>query len=238
VRTAKARLEKIRRKKWEARRERDQAYRKAHDGRSYDRDRHRDVKLEAFRHYGGVKIPSCICCGYSDLRALVLHDSKFRGEVEHGHELYEKLKARGYPDGYQVMCSKCANRLAGRGHPTPLKIKVIGHYNRRKRCVRCKEDDMWALTIDHIHGGGRAHMKSLGIIGGPKFYRWLVDHDYPSGYQVLCWNCQQIKQEKEHEWKSKPHFAHEFSKAELKDATIFRRRAEDTAKLTTQDYRP
>lgn len=46
------------------------------------------------------------------------------------------------------------------------------------------------LTIDHINGGGNKHRESiLNSRGGTSFYRWLKKTGYPSGYQVLCWNC-------------------------------------------------
>lgn len=46
-----------------------------------------------------------------------------------------------------------------------------------------------ALTIDHINGGGTRHRKSVYHM-----YEWLKKNSFPSGYQVLCANCQTIKE--------------------------------------------
>lgn len=52
--------------------------------------------------------------------------------------------------------------------------------------------DIRILTIDHINGGGAKHRKQLGN-SASRFYRWLIKHNYPEGYQVLCMNCEWIK---------------------------------------------
>ena len=65
------------------------------------------------------------------------------------------------------------------------------------RCVCCGEITLEFLGIDHIDGGGSKHFdpqyggkKKLGSVG---LYRWLKAHNYPSGYQVLCHNCNLAK---------------------------------------------
>lgn len=57
------------------------------------------------------------------------------------------------------------------------------------KCSCCGELNEEFLTIDHINGGGNKHRKSLGLIGGRRFYQWLKKNGYPSGYRVLCFNC-------------------------------------------------
>jgi hypothetical protein len=76
-----------------------------------------------------------------------------------------------------------------------LKIDTFNIYGGC-RCELCGEKDLRILSIDHIAGGGRRHRKSLGINGGNPFYRWLRDNKYPSGYRVLCFNCQSIEKER------------------------------------------
>ena len=58
-------------------------------------------------------------------------------------------------------------------------------------CECCKEDKIEFLAIDHIEGGGNKHRKELGINGGWNFCRWLIKNDFPSGYRILCHNCNQ-----------------------------------------------
>jgi len=70
------------------------------------------------------------------------------------------------------------------------KIEVLTHYGNGKcACIKCGFWDARALSIDHINGGGSKHIKSLG----KPFYDWLVENNYPDGYQTLCMNCQWIK---------------------------------------------
>ena len=73
-----------------------------------------------------------------------------------------------------------------------LKLQVLGHYSPSLTCAHCGFSDVRALSIDHIQGGGGKHTKEIHASGG-SFYRWLSRNNYPSGYQVLCMNCQWIK---------------------------------------------
>ena len=81
-----------------------------------------------------------------------------------------------------------------------LKQEVLTHYGNGKcACVNCSFDDIRALSIDHIEGGGHKERLKLGKgldRGGVSFYRFLRQRGYPEGYQTLCMNCQVIKQVK------------------------------------------
>jgi hypothetical protein len=68
---------------------------------------------------------------------------------------------------------------------------VFGHYGRSCACCGTAEN----LTIDHVLGGGRAHLKGLGLGGGDGFYRWLIGNDFPAGFQTLCGPCNGSKGE-------------------------------------------
>jgi len=57
------------------------------------------------------------------------------------------------------------------------------------QCACCNERDWRFLTIDHIHGGGNEHKRQLGTRGSRVLYGWLRRNGYPSGFQILCWNC-------------------------------------------------
>ena len=60
-------------------------------------------------------------------------------------------------------------------------------------CACCATTD--DLTIDHIGGGGNAHRIALfgTPYGSARFYRWLIKHGLPIGYQVLCHPCNASK---------------------------------------------
>ena len=74
-----------------------------------------------------------------------------------------------------------------------LKLKVFEYYGNK--CATCGFTDMRALQIDHIDNNGAEERKSLGgqNFSGWKFYKYLIDNNYPDGYQTLCANCNMIK---------------------------------------------
>lgn len=94
-----------------------------------------------------------------------------------------------------------------------LKEKVISHYSNDTMACAGLEDDLGCRfhvnltffplevllaveTIDHLNNDGGKHRKELfGKRGyaGYHFYQWLIKNNFPSGYQVLCFNCQWIK---------------------------------------------
>lgn len=60
-----------------------------------------------------------------------------------------------------------------------------------KKCICCGEETKEFLTIDHEGGNGNEHRKSLfkHNVGGVHMYRWLKKNNFPSGYRILCMNC-------------------------------------------------
>jgi len=58
------------------------------------------------------------------------------------------------------------------------------------KCVRCGFDDVRALQIDHINGGGNKEVK---LINNTKTYYLKVLNDKEGKYQLLCANCNWIK---------------------------------------------
>lgn len=56
-------------------------------------------------------------------------------------------------------------------------------------CQQCGETERMFLVIDHINGGGHKHRLAIRS----SIYYWLKKHKYPSGYQVLCQNCNFVK---------------------------------------------
>lgn len=54
---------------------------------------------------------------------------------------------------------------------------------------RCGETHLEFLSIDHIGGGGNLHRRQINVAGGVHIYRWLKKRGFPSGFRVLCFNC-------------------------------------------------
>lgn len=79
-----------------------------------------------------------------------------------------------------------------------LRLLVLNEYSNKKlECNCCKEKMVEFLTIDHIDGGGSKHRKTFtGTL-----YQWLKNNNFPKGFQVLCYNCNQAK----HIYKICPH---------------------------------
>ncbi len=71
-----------------------------------------------------------------------------------------------------------------------IKMTVMRSYGGEPpTCACCGEGEQMFLAIDHVDGGGNKQRKRLGVQSGTQFYRWLIKHGFPSGYRVLCHNC-------------------------------------------------
>ena len=70
-----------------------------------------------------------------------------------------------------------------------IKMEVFSHYSEGYVvCACCGEDGIDFLTLDHIENDGAVKRKN-GEPLGSGLYRYLIKNNYPSGFQVLCWNC-------------------------------------------------
>jgi hypothetical protein len=58
-------------------------------------------------------------------------------------------------------------------------------------CSCCGETERDFLTIDHINEDGARHRRE--VVRSGAFYQWLKSHNFPPGFQVLCWNCNHSK---------------------------------------------
>jgi len=77
-----------------------------------------------------------------------------------------------------------------------LRTEILYNYSGGKMvCSRCGFDDVRALDLDHIENGGGSHRKQIGRRGATyDIYAALKRDNFPSGYQVLCRNCNWIKE--------------------------------------------
>jgi len=75
-----------------------------------------------------------------------------------------------------------------------LKREIMLHYSPLMECQNplCNVKGIEFLTIDHTRG--RKVEGHSRLIRGEKLYRFLRRKNYPKEYQVLCWNCNQIKE--------------------------------------------
>ena len=112
-------------------------------------------------------------------------------------------KNKSHPDGLRSECKECdksRTAAASRRRQKTFKNKVVFYYTKGlNKCTKCEFDDIRALTVDHIDGGGNKHIKEAKISGN--LYKWLIKNKYPPNFQILCMNCQFIKRHENKEWK-------------------------------------
>ena len=174
-----------------------------------------DIKVETFNAYGGCR---CVECGIEDIDVLTIDHingggNKHRKELglsSGGSQFYKILRKQNFPgkDKYRVLCFNCQfveeekhkvlknNKRAiyVREERHRLKIQTFNAYGGCK-CGLCNILNVSCLSIDHIDGSGGEHRKELDIGSSTEFYRWLRRNSWPSGYRVLCMNCQ-IKEDR------------------------------------------
>jgi hypothetical protein len=76
-----------------------------------------------------------------------------------------------------------------------LRMEVLKAYGGEEpKCACCDEKEIKFLSIDHVEGNGNAHRRNIvKSRSGYQFYRWLKKNNFPSGFQVLCYNCNMAK---------------------------------------------
>ena len=90
------------------------------------------------------------------------------------------------PTGYQSCCKTCFALYTHSEH----NVRVDALLALGGECMRCGFDDIRALQIDHVDGGGNQDVLALG--SRYRLYAKIRD-GYDEGYQLLCANCNAIK---------------------------------------------
>ena len=85
-----------------------------------------------------------------------------------------------------------------------LKLAALKHYSDgRLSCAQCGySEDIDALCLDHVNDDGAHHRRGLGVGGmtsvgnraGTTLYERLKALGWMPGLQVLCFNCNAIKE--------------------------------------------
>jgi hypothetical protein len=110
-------------------------------------------------------------------------ERRWREKDEEHYHLLARKRARKYRSLYPERTREVDSNRRLR-----IRLAVLTHYGGvPPRCQCCGESTAAFLTIDHIDGGGRSQLSSLG--GSQSLMRWLIRNNYPSGFQVLCYNC-------------------------------------------------
>lgn len=82
------------------------------------------------------------------------------------------------------------NRARSRARNLRLRNQILDHYGRRCRC--CGETEEAFLALDHVNGGGNKHRREIKG-GHSSVYYWVITHNFPKDFQILCHNCNVAK---------------------------------------------
>jgi hypothetical protein len=73
-----------------------------------------------------------------------------------------------------------------------LRLRVLETYGNK--CVCCGETTNEFLAIDHVKGNGNAHRREMKENGGGHYImHWIIKHNFPKDFQILCHNCNMSK---------------------------------------------
>lgn len=106
--------------------------------------------------------------------------------------------------GYSYYCKDCmklkydSNRgndyLRRKIKRDQKKRQVMLYYSHGDiKCRCCGERRMEFLTMDHISNDGAEHRRQIGRTP-QNLYKWIIDNNFPKGFQVLCFNCNCAKE--------------------------------------------
>lgn len=106
---------------------------------------------------------------------------------EHAREWRDRKIANGTPE--EVAAIRASESAKTKRNQTVCRNQVFAAYGGYK-CNCCGESEPMFLSIDHIDNNGAEERRSGLYAGsGIGFYMWLRKNKFPSGYQVLCMNC-------------------------------------------------
>ena len=75
-----------------------------------------------------------------------------------------------------------------------IRKEALFHYSSGSmKCASCSHDRWEHLCLDHLEGGGTLHRKMDKGVKGHAVFNWVKKNGYPPIFQVLCYNCNQIK---------------------------------------------
>lgn len=117
-------------------------------------------------------------------------------KVEKPHSEFGKRNARKGFRPYCVDCNQIKQRAnykinstvrakVQRGYRAKLRDAVLDAYGGKCSC--CGESQKLFLAVDHINNDGAEQRREFGK--GDAIYRWIKRNSYPTGFQILCANC-------------------------------------------------
>ncbi len=72
------------------------------------------------------------------------------------------------------------------------RLEVLSHYSGgHPKCKNCDVEDERVLSIDHMNNDGNKHRKEINQLS---VVWWVKKQGYPEGFQILCHNCNWLKE--------------------------------------------
>lgn len=155
--------------------------------------------------YGGC----CAICGEKELSFLCIDHINGGGTKDKKNRtkaaIYVDLRDNDRFSQYRVLCHNCNQSISimkrreaadnntcvskdakrSRAKYRSFRETVINHYGGVCKC--CGETRPECLSIDHIDGGGKAHVRAIG--GPNRLCEWIIKNNFPNNFRLLCHNC-------------------------------------------------
>ena len=113
--------------------------------------------------------------------------AQLAGRARYAAKHPERIKARR-------LAGAAALKIYCKQRREDIRKEVLTHYSPNSvlccSWIGCLVDDIDMLVLDHINDDGAAERRSLGGSNarGWNFYLYLIQREFPSGYQTLCCN--------------------------------------------------
>lgn len=151
-----------------------------------------DLKAYQRSYYRKKEAKICVSCTEAAEEGKVLCPKHHKMQKRRDKERKDSGKCRrcdsqAVPD--RTLCIDHADQL--KRQRDVITKRVIQAYGGM--CACCGEDFLPFLGIDHVEGDGAKHRQEIQTPSGNPFYAWLDKNKYPSGFQVLCHNCNRLK---------------------------------------------
>lgn len=146
--------------------------------------RYHSRKSAVIHFYGDV----CAQCGEDNYYKLTI---KYKNKEEINNHIIDWLYNNPVrADDYQVLCYNCSKETSYKDKYA-LRDKKTVMMSYGNQCVKCGEDKIERLIIDHKNNDGTVQRRQLKYYTGVRMYRWLIKQNFPQdlGLQILCYNC-------------------------------------------------
>jgi hypothetical protein len=94
------------------------------------------------------------------------------------------------------ICEHCATKRNDRCKNVRARLKAEAFDGYSGPICNCCgfSEHIDFMQMDHIDGSGHKHLQPNGKrYKGETLYRWLIENNFPEGFQVLCANCNFFK---------------------------------------------